>query len=155
MCCRRAFTSPISRVSSLNPFSSALSSAGWRRWPLYQNLLAARGPLAPLASFVTQGEELGFHVVLARRVSGAARTLMSDPMVGRLREFGADGLILSGDPREGVLLGDQRAAQRIPGRGLLIRRRQEPTLIHAVVDDETEPVTYDARPAGAGREVQP
>ncbi|GLY92654.1 type VII secretion protein EccCa [Actinoallomurus iriomotensis] len=114
-----------------------------------------RGPLAPLASFVTQGEELGFHVMLARRVSGAARSLMSDPMVGRLREFGADGLILSGDPREGVLLGDQRAAQRIPGRGLLIRRRQEPTLIHAVVDEETEPVTYDARPAGTGEEVQP
>ncbi|MGI5230636.1 type VII secretion protein EccCa [Actinoallomurus sp. CA-142502] len=112
-----------------------------------------RGPLAPLASFVTRGEDLGFHVVLARRVSGAARSLMSDPMVGRLREFGADGLIMSGDHREGVLLGDQRAAQRIPGRGLLIRRRQEPTLIHAVVDDETEPVA-EARPAGAGREVR-
>ncbi|MCO5988457.1 hypothetical protein NE235_20330 [Actinoallomurus spadix] len=37
--------------------------------------------------------------------------------------------------------------------GLVIRRRQEPTLIHAVVDEETEPVSYDARPAGAGREV--
>jgi S-DNA-T family DNA segregation ATPase FtsK/SpoIIIE len=108
-----------------------------------------RGPLAPLAPFVTQSEELGFHVVLARRVSGAARSLMSDPLLGRLREFGADGLILSGDPREGVLLGDQRASRRVPGRGVLVRRRQEPTLIHSVIDDETEPVTYDARPAGS------
>ncbi|MCO5975083.1 type VII secretion protein EccCa [Actinoallomurus soli] len=114
---------------------------------------ADRGPLAPLAAFVTRGEELGFHIVLARRVSGAARSLMSDPLLGRLREFGSDGLILSGDPREGVLLGDQRAAQRVPGRGLLIRRRQEAALIHAVVDDETEPVTYETLPTGSGKEV--
>ncbi|WP_433174883.1 type VII secretion protein EccCa [Actinoallomurus sp. CA-150999] len=99
-----------------------------------------RGPLAPLAAFVTQAEELGLHVVLARRVSGSARSLMADPLLGRLREFGADGLILSGDHREGPLIGDQRAVERIPGRGVLVRRRQSPELIHAVLDEETEPL---------------
>jgi S-DNA-T family DNA segregation ATPase FtsK/SpoIIIE len=63
---------------------------------------------------------------------------MSDPLLGRLREFGADGLILSGDPREGALIGDQRAAQRIPGRGVLVRRRQDPAVIQAVLDEETQ-----------------
>ncbi|MDN3354938.1 type VII secretion protein EccCa [Actinomadura sp. DC4] len=105
-----------------------------------------RGPLAPLAPFITQGEELGFHIVLARRVGGASRALMADPLLGRLREFGADGLILSGDHREGVLVGDQRAAQRVPGRGVLVRRRQDPELIHTALDEETEQLTYEPRP---------
>jgi S-DNA-T family DNA segregation ATPase FtsK/SpoIIIE len=105
-----------------------------------------RGPLAVLAPFITRAEELGFHVVLARRVSGASRALMSDPVMARLREFGADGLILSGDHREGALIGEQRATQRIPGRGVLVRRRQEPELIHAVIDEETDPITYERRP---------
>ncbi|HEV7934568.1 MAG TPA: type VII secretion protein EccCa [Actinomadura sp.] len=114
-----------------------------------------RGPLAPLAGFVTRGEELGFHVVLARRVSGVSRALMSDPLLTRLREFGADGLILSGDHREGVLIGDVRAAQRVPGRGALVRRRQDPLLIHAALDEENEPLTYEPRPAESGETVQP
>jgi len=99
-----------------------------------------RGPLAPLADFVTQSEELGFHIMLARRVGGAARALMSDPLLGRLREFGADGLILSGDPREGSLVGEQRAAQREPGRGVLVRRRQNAEVIQVAVDDGSEPL---------------
>jgi S-DNA-T family DNA segregation ATPase FtsK/SpoIIIE len=107
-----------------------------------------RGPLAPLTGFLTQADELGFHVVLARRVGGASRALMSDPLLGRLREFGADGLILSGDPREGALIGDQRAAQRIPGRGVLVRRRQNPAVIQAVLDEETQPAEpLEPRPA--------
>ncbi|GLZ16207.1 type VII secretion protein EccC [Actinomadura sp. NBRC 104425] len=110
-----------------------------------------RNPLAPLAGFVAQGEELGFHVVIARRVGGASRTLIADPLLGRLREFGADGLILSGDPREGALLGGQRATQRVPGRGVLVRGRTAPEVIHAVLDEETEPLTYDSNPAEAVR----
>jgi S-DNA-T family DNA segregation ATPase FtsK/SpoIIIE len=114
-----------------------------------------RGPLAALATFLTQGEELGFHAVLARRVGGAARSLMSDPLLGRLREFGTDGLILSGDPREGALLGDQRAGRRVPGRGVLVRRRQEPILIQTVIDEETEPLVYQPRPAESAETTQP
>jgi S-DNA-T family DNA segregation ATPase FtsK/SpoIIIE len=106
-----------------------------------------RGPLAPLAPYVTQAADLGLHVVVARRVGGAARTLMGDPLVGRLREFGADGLILSGDPREGALLGEQRAARRNPGRGVLVRRRQDATMVQIALDEEKHPVEYADRPA--------
>jgi S-DNA-T family DNA segregation ATPase FtsK/SpoIIIE len=106
-----------------------------------------RGPLAPLAPYVTQAADLGLHVVVARRVGGAARTLMGDPLVGRLREFGADGLILSGDPREGALLGEQRAARRNPGRGVLVRRRQDATVVQIALDEEKHPVEYAGRPA--------
>lgn len=95
-----------------------------------------RGPLAPLTDYLTQSRELGFHLVLARRVSGSSRSLMSDPLIGRLRELGAPGLVLSGDPREGVLLGDQRAARRPPGRGVLVRRGDPAHVVQTVLDEE-------------------
>ncbi|WP_247745279.1 type VII secretion protein EccCa [Streptomyces oryzae] len=97
-----------------------------------------RGPLAGLAEFVTQAGDLGLHLVLARRVAGAGRSLMSDPLMGRLRELSADGLLLSGDHREGALIGDHRAHQHPPGRGLLVRRRRQAALVQVALDDEAE-----------------
>ncbi|MCK1797057.1 type VII secretion protein EccCa [Streptomyces sp. XM4193] len=96
------------------------------------------GPLAPLAQFVPQAEELGFHLVLARRVGGAARALLSDPVMSKLKEVGTDGLLLSGDHREGVLIGEQRARRTRPGRGTLVRRSQEPVLMQVAVDEQSE-----------------
>ena len=78
--------------------------------------------------------EIGLHVILARRVSGMSRALTSDPLLTRIRDLGTAGLILSGDAREGILLGTERAAQRPPGRGLLIRRRQPAVLIQVAMD---------------------
>ena len=87
------------------------------------------GPLAPLIDYIPQAREIGLHIILARRVSGMSRALTSDPLLTRIRDLGTAGLILSGDAREGVLLGSERAAPRPPGRGMLIRRRQPPVLI--------------------------
>jgi S-DNA-T family DNA segregation ATPase FtsK/SpoIIIE len=124
--------------------TAQLAERGWWQGPeLYvvaddYDLAAGtmgRGPLAPLAEFIPQADELGFHLVLARRVGGASRALLSDPLLSRLKEIGADALLLSGDHREGVLLGDQRAHPRPPGRGTLIRRGHEPTLVQIAVDE--------------------
>jgi DNA segregation ATPase FtsK/SpoIIIE, S-DNA-T family len=109
-----------------------------------------RGPLAQLVPYITQAAELGLHIVLARRVGGAARALMADPLLGRLREFGADGLVLSGDPREGALIGDQRAVRGVPGRGVLVRRKQDATVVQTVLDEEKSPIEYADR-----RSVEP
>ncbi|MDX6316469.1 MAG: segregation ATPase FtsK/SpoIIIE, family, partial [Streptomyces sp.] len=91
-------------------------------------------PLAPLAEYLTHAADIGLHLVLTRRTTGAARSLMSDPLVSRLQEFGTGGLILSGDPREGTLLGDQRAARRVPGRGVLISRGAGPQIVQTVLN---------------------
>ncbi len=91
-------------------------------------------PLSPLVDYLPQARELGFHVVLARRVAGLTRIGATDPLLSRIRELGADGLVLSGDHREGVILGSQRAAQRPPGRGVLVRRQFPPTLIQVAVE---------------------
>jgi DNA segregation ATPase FtsK/SpoIIIE, S-DNA-T family len=95
----------------------------------YDLLPAASGsPLLPLLDFLGLGRELGFHLVLARRVAGAARAGF-EPVFQRVRELGGAGLVMRGDPGEGALLGGQRAAALPPGRGFLVRPPRPPTLV--------------------------
>jgi DNA segregation ATPase FtsK/SpoIIIE, S-DNA-T family len=61
---------------------------------------------------------------------------MYDPVIQQIREFGEQGIVLSGDPGEGPLLGNVRAVPQPPGRGVLIRRREHPVVIQVAV---TEP----------------
>ncbi|MBE1495544.1 S-DNA-T family DNA segregation ATPase FtsK/SpoIIIE [Amycolatopsis lexingtonensis] len=79
-------------------------------------------PLMPLLPLVAQASDIGLHVVLARRTGGAGRGLF-EPFLGRLREVGTPGLMMSGDRDEGPLLGGMRAQVLPPGRGWLVDRR--------------------------------
>ncbi|MGI5255460.1 type VII secretion protein EccCa [Actinacidiphila glaucinigra] len=92
-----------------------------------------RGPLAAVGDYLTHAAEIGFHVVIARRNGGMSRSL-ADPVAGRIRELGSGGLLLSGDPREGAVLGDQRARRLPPGRGVLVSRRSGGSLVQTVHD---------------------
>ena len=84
----------------------------------------ARGPaaaaLADLAHHLPYGTENGLRLILVRRVTGYSRAAY-DPLVCALREIGAPGVLLSGDPIEGPVLHGVRAERRPPGRGLLLR----------------------------------
>ncbi|WP_055531562.1 type VII secretion protein EccCb [Streptomyces graminilatus] len=79
-------------------------------------------PLTPFLSFLPFARDLGLRVVLARSSAGASRA-QYEPFVTRLKELGAQGLILSGDPNEGFLLGTVKPAHQPPGRGTLVTRR--------------------------------
>jgi S-DNA-T family DNA segregation ATPase FtsK/SpoIIIE len=96
----------------------------------------AQGPLAPLVQFVPYARDIGFHLVTARRVTGSSRTQLTDQLGARVRELGCTGLVLSGDPREGALVGDVRAVPRPPGRGVLVRRGEPGRLIQLAVEDQ-------------------
>jgi DNA segregation ATPase FtsK/SpoIIIE, S-DNA-T family len=93
---------------------------------------ATAGLLAPLADLLAHGAELGFHLVLARAVAGTARSAF-EPVLQRLRELGVPGLVLSGDPQEGPLLGGHKAEPLPAGRGLLVRRRRPATLVQVAL----------------------
>lgn len=93
-------------------------------------------PLEPLIGYIPHGREIGFHIVLARRSGGMARALTADPVISRIRELGTAALILSSDTREGILFGDQRGAELPPGRGVLVRRRQEKELVQVLIGDD-------------------
>jgi S-DNA-T family DNA segregation ATPase FtsK/SpoIIIE len=98
--------------------------------------------LSPIVPFLAQAREVGLHLVVARRVNGMSRAGMSDQVLIRMRDLGAAGLVLSGDLREGPVFGDERAANRPPGRGVLVRRRGRQLIQVAVADD-----TVPAEPA--------
>jgi len=97
---------------------------------------AAGNPLVPLVDLLPQGRDVGLHVVLSRRVGGSARSQF-EPFLQRLRELGSQGLIMSGDPQEGPLIGDRKAEPLPPGRGYLVRRRR--TSLVQVVHAAPEP----------------
>ena len=78
-------------------------------------------------------------MILARRSGGIARVFTSDPLLSRVREIGAHGLLLSADPREGVLLGNRRGAELPPGRGIMVSRKSGQFLMQvALSDPDTE-----------------
>jgi len=79
-------------------------------------------PLAPLMDYLPFARDLGLHIVLARNSGGASRA-QYEPFVTRLRELGAQGLLLSGDPTEGFLLGTVKPSHQPPGRGTLVTRK--------------------------------
>jgi len=85
-------------------------------------------PLGAVCDLIYAGRDAGMHVVLARSAGGAARAML-DPVMSRLTESGAPGLLLSGDPHEGTLLRGTRADPLPPGRAKLLRRRGSPALV--------------------------
>lgn len=78
-------------------------------------------PLPVLLDLLPRARDVGLHLIVCRRAGGAARSLY-DPVVQRLRELGAAGLLMSGPPEEGALIGDCRPRRLPPGRGQLLQR---------------------------------
>jgi S-DNA-T family DNA segregation ATPase FtsK/SpoIIIE len=95
---------------------------------------ALRGPMSELAEHLAQAGDLGLHLILARRVGGITRSFMGDVLLSKLHDLGTGGLILSGDSREGALIGDQRAALRAPGRGALVSRQHGTHVVQVVYE---------------------
>ncbi|ROS39013.1 type VII secretion protein EccCa [Amycolatopsis thermoflava] len=78
-------------------------------------------PLAPLLEYMTQGRDIGLHLVVTRRSGGAARA-MFDPVIARIRDLASPGILMSGNREEGPLLGNIRPQKLPAGRGWLITR---------------------------------
>jgi S-DNA-T family DNA segregation ATPase FtsK/SpoIIIE len=95
-------------------------------------------PLLPLMDLLAHGRDIGLHVVLARRVAGTARSAF-EQFYQRLVELRPPGIVMSGDPSEGPLLGGVRAAGLPRGRGYLVRRDRRPTLVQTALAPDTSP----------------
>jgi S-DNA-T family DNA segregation ATPase FtsK/SpoIIIE len=100
---------------------------------------AAGNPLSPLIDKVAQGRDLGFHLVIARRVGGTARAAF-EPLFQRVRELGSPGLILSGDAHEGAMIGGVKAAIRPPGRGTWVSRSKSTEVQVALCEPIGQPL---------------
>jgi S-DNA-T family DNA segregation ATPase FtsK/SpoIIIE len=103
-----------------------------------------QSPLAPLVEFVPHARDVGLHLVVARRVTGSSRMSIADQLLSRMKELGCAGLVLSGDRREGPVIGEERAEVRPPGRGVLVRRGHPSALIQIALDEEVGEYTASA-----------
>ncbi|MFV0634854.1 type VII secretion protein EccCa [Demequina sp.] len=78
-------------------------------------------PLAPLATLLPQAADLGLHLILTRRAGGASRASY-DPIIQRLTDIGSTGILLSGSPEEGALIGKVKAHPAPAGRAQIVSR---------------------------------
>ena len=62
-------------------------------------------PVAALQPLMAQARDTGLHVAVARRSGGASRALY-EPVLQSLRDLAMPGLLLSGSPDEGPLIGN-------------------------------------------------
>lgn len=87
-------------------------------------------PLAKLTELLPFARDVGVRFILARSTAGASRALY-EPFLQRMTELGAQGLLLSGDPNEGDILGNVRARPMPPGRGVFVTRRRGNPLVQS------------------------
>ncbi|MGL5866437.1 MAG: type VII secretion protein EccCa [Dermatophilaceae bacterium] len=78
-------------------------------------------PLQPLVPLLAQAGDVGLHLVLTRRMGGVSRALY-EPVLQTVRDLGAPGILLSGSPEEGMLIGRVKPSVQPPGRGRVISR---------------------------------
>jgi S-DNA-T family DNA segregation ATPase FtsK/SpoIIIE len=94
-------------------------------------------PLGAIAPYVSMSSEIGLHILMTRKVAGAARGLF-EPFTAAVRESGAVAFLMDGDRTEGALINGVRARHFPPGRGLLIQGGHPPQTIHAALDPSLE-----------------
>ncbi|HEV7628343.1 MAG TPA: hypothetical protein VGO89_17750, partial [Streptomyces sp.] len=87
-----------------------------------------QNPLMPLLEYLPFARDVGLRVILARSSGGASRSLY-EPVMQRIKELGAQGVVLSGDKTEGALLGNISPTQLPPGRGYFQTRRRGGQLV--------------------------
>lgn len=98
------------------------------------DLVAGGAGLTPLLGYLPHARDVGLHVIVARRSGGAGRA-MFDPLLARLRDLGAMGVMMSAGAEEGVLLGSVRPGPLAPGRATLITRGAPDRLIQVAWTD--------------------
>lgn len=94
------------------------------------------GPLGEFIPYLPMGAELGFHVVMARKVQGASRG-MYESFQSAVREGGAAHFVMDGDRSEGILVNGVRALHMPPGRGQFITGGRAPETVQSVLDPTT------------------
>ena len=81
----------------------------------------AGNPIAPLQPLLAQAQDIGLHLIVARRMGGASRG-MYEPVMQTLTELGTTGILLSGDPEEGTIVGRVKPVRSAPGRAQYLSR---------------------------------
>lgn len=82
---------------------------------------ALGNPVSALQPLIAQAQDVGLHIVIARRLGGASRA-MFEPVLQTMSELGSTGILLSGNPEEGAIIGRIKPQRAVPGRAQVISR---------------------------------
>ncbi|MEV1062011.1 type VII secretion protein EccCa [Streptomyces sp. NPDC050263] len=85
-------------------------------------------PLAGLTELLPFARDVGVRFIVARSTAGAGRASY-EAFMQRIKELGAQGVVLAGDPGEGDLLGGVRPRPMPAGRGVFVSRRRGKPLV--------------------------
>ncbi|MEC4019187.1 type VII secretion protein EccCa [Streptomyces sp. H27-D2] len=85
-------------------------------------------PLTALLEHLPFARDVGIRFIIARSTAGANRSLF-ESFMQRIKELGAQGVVLSGDPSEGDLMGNIRPRPMPPGRGVFVSRKRGTGLV--------------------------
>lgn len=95
-------------------------------------------PLAGLTELLPFARDVGVRFIVARSTAGAGRASY-EAFMQRIKELGAQGVVLAGDPGEGDLLGGVRPRPMPAGRGIFVsRRRGKPLVQVGLFPDEMD-----------------
>ncbi|MFE4250999.1 type VII secretion protein EccCa [Streptomyces sp. NPDC056910] len=85
-------------------------------------------PLSGLTELLPFARDVGVRFIIARSSAGGGRAAY-EPFIQRMKELGAQGLVLAGDPGEGDLLGGVRPRPMPAGRGVFVSRKRGKPLV--------------------------
>ncbi len=85
-------------------------------------------PLSGLTDMLPFARDVGVRFIIARSTAGAGRAGY-EAFTQRIKELGAQGVVLAGDPGEGDLLGGVRPRPMPAGRGVFVSRKRGKPLV--------------------------
>ncbi len=108
----------------------------------YQLLIrGADGPLGPLADALSHAHDIGLHVLCARTVTGAARS-MYETFGKRLAEMQPTLVLLPGESTEGPVAGGMTAREGPPGRANVLLPGGTPS-VGQLLDRDHQPDRHE------------
>ena len=91
-------------------------------------------PVSALQPLMAQARDTGLHLAIARRSGGASRALY-EPVLQSMRDLAMPGLLLSGSPDEGPLIGNLKPVPLPAGRGRLVTRDRGTEMVQVAWTD--------------------
>ncbi|MEV5613242.1 type VII secretion protein EccCa [Streptomyces sp. NPDC052225] len=91
-------------------------------------------PLSGLTELLPFARDVGVRFIIARSTAGAGRAGY-EAFMQRIKELGAQGVLLAGDPAEGDLLGGLRPRPMPAGRGTFVSRKRGKPLVQIGLED--------------------
>ncbi|MFI7141968.1 type VII secretion protein EccCa [Streptomyces massasporeus] len=124
------------RTPTADVTAQQLRDRSWWRGPTvyvviddYDLVATSSGnPLTGLTELLPFARDVGVRFIIARSTAGAGRASY-EAFMQRVKELGAQGVVLAGDPGEGDLLGGLRPRPMPAGRGVFVSRRRGRPLV--------------------------